>query len=224
MTGERFLFNNNVFDDDPLIGMEEEEIARPEFTKEQLEKERNKAYEIGKKAGFKESEEGLTKSTVSLLQKIQRDMSILFAAEHDRAIEYESEAVHLSLSIIQKLFPLYTQKYGQEELEAAIKACLTQHSSPSKIQIELHGDILDKIKPHIDDLGNDFGKEIKMIANNKLSMNECNISWLQGGIIFNRDLIAEKTLQIMKETLAERGINVHDKEAGKEDKKDAGET
>ncbi len=210
MGGEKFLFDNNMFDDAPLTGMEEEEIARPEFTKDELELEKSKAFAQGIKAGIKESEAGFTKSTLSLLQKIERDMSILFAAEHDRATEYEGEAVHLSLSIVNKIFPLYSQEHGEEELEAAIKNAITTHSAPSKIQLELHGDILKNIESHINELGSELNKKITMTANNKLSKSECNISWPSGGIICNRDDIAEKTLQIMQEALADRGISVHD--------------
>ena len=213
MGGEKFLFDNNMFDDDDLVSMTEEELsAIPEFTKDQLENARNKAFQAGKKAGIKESEEGLTKATLALLQKIERDMSILFAAEHDRTLEYESEAVHLSLAVIQKLFPLYTKEYGGGELEAAIKSILTNHNIPTKIEIEMHGDILSNMAKYIDDIGGDLNKKITMTANNNLNKGECNISWANGGIICNRDDIAEKTLEIMKETLAERGISVHDKE------------
>ncbi len=219
MNGEKFLFDKNMFDDDPLVGMEEEEIALPEFTKDQLEAEKSKAFAQGVKAGIKESEAGLTKATLSLLQKIERDMGILFAAEHDRANEHESEAVHLSLSIISKLFPLYSQENGNEELKNAIKTALSTHNAPSQVQIEMHSDILEKVKDNINDIGSDLNKKITMIPNSKLSKSECNISWPNGGIICNRDEIAEKTLQIIKEALADRGISVHDKEG----KQEAGE-
>ncbi len=210
MGGEKFLFDNNMFDDDDLVSMTEEELsAIPEFTKDQLENARNKAFQAGKKAGIKESEEGLTKATLVLLQKIEHDMSVLFEAEHDRVLKYESEAVHLSLVIIQKLFPLYTKEYGGRELEAAIKSTLTNHNIPTKIEIEMHGDILSNMAKHI---GDELNKKITMTMNNNLNKGECNISWANGGIICNRDDIAEKILEIMKETLAERGISVHDKE------------
>ena len=233
MSGEPFLFDNNVFDDDNLADMAEEEIqARLEFTKDELAAEKINSYEEGKIAGFKESEAGLTKTTLMLLQKIERDMAVLFAAEHDRSKEYEEESVHLSLCIIQKLFPIYMQGHGEAELKSAIKTALSDYNTPEKIKIELQKDILVSIEGYIKKLECSLHKEITLIPNENLNQNECNISWPNGGIICNRTNISEKILTIMKETLAERGISVHDEveqtsgnvaTTSKEDDKNTGE-
>ncbi len=216
MNKQKFLFDNNIFDDDNLSKMTEEELRLlPEFTKEQMEKARKQAFAEGKKLGIKESEEGLTKTILLILQKIEKDVSNLFNSEKERNRIYENEVVNLSLLIIKKLFPLYSSKYGLDELENALKQSISEHNIPKKIEIELNKDILQKINTHIKELGSDLDKEITMIAKSNLNEGEYNISWDNGGIVYNREEIAEKTFQIMKETLAERGISVHDKDSDK---------
>ncbi len=218
MGGDRFLFDNNMFDDNPLAGMKGDELeSLPEFSKKQLKEEKIKAYEAGQRAGFKDSEAKINKATLDLLQKINRDMSVLFAAEDDRMAQYEGEALHLSLFIIKKLFPLYTQEHGEEELKTAIKTAISAHDVPTQINIEMHGDILQNLETYIKDLEDDLGKKVTLRANNDLKQSQCNILWPSGGIICNRQTIAEKTFIIMKETLAERDISVHDDKDNEQD-------
>ncbi len=217
MDGQPFFFDNNVFDDDPLVGMGDTE--KPEFTASDMEQARQKAFLEGKNAGFKESETGLTNNILAILKKLERDIVILFAAEDDRSKTYEEEAVHLTLLTIEKLFPLYTKKCGTEELLSAIETALTSHKTPSKINIELQDTGLEPLKEYIDKLEGDLHKQVTLIKNSALQKDECNILWPDGGIICSRNDISKKILETMKETLADRGVSVHDEEEQPSDSK-----
>ena len=211
MDGQPFFFDNNVFDDDPLVGMNDKNMpAKPEFTRDEMEQLRQQAFQEGKKAGFKESEDGITNNLLALVKKLERDIMVLFAAEDDRNKLYEGEAVHLSLSIIQKLFPLYTENHGILELQSAIETALKKHKTPNKIKIELQDDISKSLEEYITKLEGTLQKQITLSANPSLRKEECHISWPDGGIISSRNEISEKILETMKETLADHGISVHD--------------
>ena len=219
MSGKPFLFDKNFFDDDSLAAKaEENDPSIPEFTKEELENEKQKAYEEGKKAGFQESETGLTKNILSLLEKIERDITILFAAEDDRKNLFETESLHLSYTVIEKLFPLYAQKYGEKEVHNAIKMALKKYNTPEKIKIELQEDMKESLEDYLKNSEHDLSTKIEFSPNSHLQKNECRILWSNGGIIDNRTTIAEKTLEIMKDALAEHGISVHDESEVTEDK------
>ncbi|MGH1378189.1 MAG: hypothetical protein ACRBB3_05140 [Alphaproteobacteria bacterium] len=211
MTVQPYFFDNNVFDDEDTASLSSEEAA--EFTKSQMESMQREAFEKGKKEGFAESETSINKNILSTLQKIERDMSILFAAEHDRSAKYEEEAVNLVLNIMQKSFPLYMKEYGDKELKSAIEDILSSHNTPEKIQIDLPPSLMTSLEQSIKNMEVTLDKHISLKSNESLQEFECRISWPDGGIICNHSLIADKTISIMKEALAERGVNVHDEDS-----------
>lgn len=214
MNGQPFFFDNNVFDDETLASMDG--IEKPEFTKSQLDTLQKEAFEKGKLAGFEESETSTTKNILSVLEKIERDMTVLFAAENDREEKYEEEAVHLITMIMDKVFPLYMAEYGEKELQSSVKNILSDHNTPESIKIEIPEDLLPSLGKFIKNLEGTLDKNITLIPKESLQKYECHILWPDGGVICNRATLVEKTLGIMKEALAERGISVHDKSDGDE--------
>ncbi len=219
MTGTPFFFDNNVFDNDADLIAKEAEKAQelPEFTKTELENAKAQSFSEGKKSGIQENEASTSNAALKVLQKIENNMSVLFAAEDQRASRYEEEAVHLSFSIIEKLFPLYTKEFGGEKLRKAIKEALCDHNTPQTVKIILHENIIPSMEVFIKQLENDFNKHITISPSPSCEENECQILWPEGGIICNHDKIAKKTLTIMQEALAERGVSVHDKDVRDDD-------
>lgn len=209
MTVKPFFFDNNMFDDEDLASIDSEEAA--EFTKSQMEIMQKEAFDKGKKAGVLESETSTNKNILTTLEKIDRDMSVLFAAEHDRGAKYEEEAINLVFVIMQKIFPLYMEEYGNKELKGIIENILNDHNTPEKIHIELSKNLLPDLQNSINEMEGSLKKHITLSENTSLQNHECRILWPDGGVICNHHIIANKTLSIIKETLAERGVNVHDK-------------
>jgi len=213
MKGQPFFFDEHIFDENDLTNLPvEEPPEEAEFTNSQLTAAKEKAFEEGKKAGFKESEESLTKQNLTLLDKISGHISKLFDAEQQRATIHENEAVHLTIKIMQKLFPIYAEKHGSEELTHIIKTALTDQSIPQKLKIELNPSQQVGMDTFLKENKHAINKDIELLENPALSHNECHITWPDGGIICNRDMIVEKIFTSAKDALAERGITVHDKE------------
>lgn len=215
MGGEPFLFDKHVFDDDPLIGMDDDD--RPLYTQGDLDNATQKSYDKGKQDGIQEIQNSIKTEMLTVLQKIERDMTVLFAAENDRNAKHESEATHLTYETLKKLFPLFVEQYGKDELFAAIKQAMQDHSTPENIKIELHDAMLGALKAELEELGQSFGKDIQLFPNPSLQNHECRILWPDGGMIINRDKIAEKTFSLIQEALAEGGIKVHDEVDIKDD-------
>lgn len=208
MNGRPFLFDKHVFDDDPLKGLDDGD--RPQYSRNDLEKIKKQAFEEGKKIGFEESEAGLTKNILSVIQKIERDMTVLFAAEDDRHAKYETESVHLTHTLFQKLFPFLYQNFEKDEINTALEKALQDHNTPENIKIQMNPETIEGLNALTEKLEHRLHKNITIAGDSTLTAGECHITWDHGGIIQNRDSIADKTFNHVKQALAERGINVQD--------------
>ena len=215
MKGQPFFFDSNIFDDDSQLS-EEELAAQPEFTRGEMEQAKASSFEEGKRAGFKDSEENITNQMLGILQKIESDMGILFAAEDNRNKTYEAEALHLSATIFTKAFPQYMETHGQDELKVSITSALSDQITPTKIQIELNKTLHTALSGFLKDQENTLQKQVTLVADDTLSDNNCRISWPEGGLICNRENTAKKIFEILNRSLAERGISLHDGEQQQE--------
>lgn len=209
-TGEPFFFDQNVFDSDDPHAYEEQKPEKPEYTASELEAAKAQAFEEGKRAGVQENEASLTQSVLGLLQKVDRDMNVLRAAEQDRIEKFETETLHLTRTIVAKLFPVLNQVHGQDELHQSVLNILQTHSNIEVLKLEVHGDILPPLKGFLEQ--QDAGKNIALSTDSALSMDEFKLEWPDGGLIVKRLEMVDEILAIMQEALAERGVTVHDEE------------
>ncbi len=207
-TGEPFFFDQHVFDSDDPHAYEEQKPEKPEFTASELDAAKAQAFEEGKRAGVQENEASLTQSVLGLLQKVDRDMNVLRVAEQDRIQKFEAEALHLTHSIISKIFPVLNKTHGQEELQNMIASTLESQRSIEKLSLEVHGDMLPPLKVFLEQ--QDAGKNIALSSNSALGLDEFRITWPDGGLIVNRLDMVDEILTMIQETLAERGVTVHD--------------
>lgn len=211
MEGKPYFFDEHVFEEDgSCASLEVDAPPAPEFTADELAAAKAAAFEEGRKAGLKQSEEELTQKALNVLQKIDRDIAVLIAAEADRAETLENEAVVLALSVMRKVFPAYTEKFGLDEIKSSITTSLQNFKSPENIQIEVHSDLAPKIEGLVKKLEQDLHKHITLRPSTTLAENSCQIQWPDGGIICNRTEIAEKTVNLIQDALAERGVSRHD--------------
>lgn len=206
--GEPFFFDQHVFDSEDPQAYEEQKPEKPEFTASELEAAKAQAFEEGKRTGIKENEASLTQTILGLVQKIDQNMTVLHASEASRIQKYEVESVHLMHSTFQKLFPLLEQKFGQNELKHSILKALENHQSIEGLKLEVHSDVLTPLQDFLKQ--KDAGKNIALSSNASLSITEFNMEWPDGGLIVNRQKIVDEILDLIKESLAERGISVHD--------------
>ncbi len=98
--GQPFYFDNIVFDSEGGDGYSlKKDTPKPEFTAQELEEQKKIAYEEGRKAGFEESQAGITKQIAGLMQNIRQNTGVLFAAEDKRKDIYEAESLRLVQTI-----------------------------------------------------------------------------------------------------------------------------
>lgn len=210
MTGKPFFFDAHIFDDEGASKQSKPMPEKPEFTKTELLHERDKAFAEGKKNGEKTALESIEQKTLQLIEKINRDIAILIAAEDDRNKRYEAEATHLSLSFIQKIFPLLSDNQGVNTLKKSIKDALQNNKTPDEITVKVHPDMAEKLEVYISSIEHGFQKNITIIKQDDIAPFDCTILWQEGGVILNHTKIVEESFELIKQALADHNINVHD--------------
>ncbi len=215
MKSQPFFFDANIFDDDTPLS-EEERAKLPEFSREELEAAKLKAFEDGKREGLKESLDSIHNKTLGLLQKIENDLGMLFSAEEDRQKEYEKNATLLAAEIFTKSFPTYMEAHGLTELREAVVNALSSHMIPENIQIEINDAVFAPFTELIKEYTNNLQKQITFKADATLSEHACRVSWAGGGLICDRNALSEKIFNILNHSLAEHGFSLHDMEDSKE--------
>src|SRR5688572_2154193 len=98
---QKYFFTENIFDEDHV-----EETPPPSFSEQELAEARQKSAVEGKQQGLKEAENSQLKQTLVVLEKIQKQLAELSAAESLREKIFEKETLELCLAIFERLFPL----------------------------------------------------------------------------------------------------------------------
>lgn len=211
MKGQPFFFDQNNFDDDSAMKDQDENAPPPpEFTAEELEAARRKSFEEGKKAGFEESQSGLSKQILLLAQQIDRTGKQLLLAEDERAKIHETEAVCLSLRIMNKLFPDAYGKLALEELKQVLLKTFQGQLDHKEITIEIHPDAESEIGTYLAEVAQDSHSAFRLQSNPALGMGECRVLWTDGGMLYDMEGMAEKIAFVLAEALAAQGVNPHD--------------
>ena len=215
---EKFLFHMNIFDED----VEEEEVEEeppppPTFSEEEMAASRKSGYEKGKQDGFAEATKAEKASRAQLvaeiLQRIGDETSTLYVQEQERAKLYEQDVTALCLSVFEKLFPVYNEQHGFEELKTSISHILEKQQNQIAIQIYVQPDIAEAISKMIGELSNKgFEAKITVEGDESLSDGACRMSWSDGGANRDPEALAEQIKALMQQTLAGAPTNSHDRE------------
>lgn len=207
--GQPFLFDHHVFDEDGQISLKSKGPPL-EFTAPDMEAARKAAFEEGKKAGIAEGQAGMIRQILTVAQSIKQNTSLLFAAEDERKALFEAEAVHLTYCIIEKLFPVLNRKAGLEDLRARLSDIIQAGLQGRALKIEVPPTLTDEIRKYLDQEGMNDASGFNIVSSPALHGTECRVSWNDGGAIHEPIEIAGKILVIFQETLAAKGIPVHD--------------
>ena len=205
----KFLFDNYNFDEGPVsLEPEPEEPPPPMFSEEELARTARDSYQKGFNEGKHESDIGRERHVADLVEKIAAQFATLFAAEEDRNIRYENEAVHLCHAIFKTAFPALNESRGLEEMEKIIHKVLETHRDVPEIIIEVDPDIVDDIDKKLKNLMNSegFAGSYRVKGNTNCHAGDCKMSWKDGGAERNAQHLAEKILEQLEDALADKPL------------------
>lgn len=214
--GEKFLFNQNIFDEPNIEEEEVEPPPAPTFSEDELEAVRktthDRAYEAGKQDGINAERNSRDEIVAQALQKISHDTGLLFAAEGERERIFEIETLRMTLAIFETLFPLYKKEHGFDELKTAVAGILEKQEGQSQIIIEVHPDNVEGIKNHIHSLAQ-YGHDphrYDITGTDNLDEDAFRMRWKDGGAVRDLETMASEIGAIIKDTLAGTLTNSHD--------------
>lgn len=214
---EKFLFDLNNFDDDFNAEDEFEEPPPPTFSEEELTSAKTGSYQEGYNKGRQEALDESAKSreqfVAQQLEIIAQSLPQIFDKEKKRENTYEAEAVSLTLHIFEKLFPVFQEKHGFEELKHAMADILQKQAGKKEINIKVHPDTKDGIQDHLKTLsaqGIDLNLNIE--GDEGLDQNVCRMDWGDGGAVKDPQALSYEILELVKDTLAAPPTTRHDVE------------
>ncbi len=203
---KKYFFTENIFDDDYV-----EEAPPPTFSGQELESTRQKALAEGRQLGLKESETSQLKQTQQILDKIQKQLAQLGASESLREKIFEKETLELCLAIFEKLFPLYNEHAGFEELKQSLAAIMQKQEGQNHVVVTVTPDVSAAIETHLNSLKNSgFDLKFTVKGDESLAPGSCRLAWNSGGAILNPQAVADEIRASIQQVLAKKGSKGHD--------------
>ena len=220
---QKFLFDQNCFDDGYVEEPEFVEPPPPTFSEAELEAAKQEFYARGKKDGLEEARISREKFVADLMQKISRDFATLFAAESARASLYEAEAVYLARAVFARLFPGLNERHGLEEVEQVIIKTLENARGLPEITVEVSPDYVESVQQRIAATAEALSAAgiCRIAGNETLKAGDCRLIWQDGGGARSAETIAAQIGRIFEQTLADRA-RLRDNGEGDQEKANPG--
>ncbi len=163
---------------------DEGEAAAPTFTAEQLEAARREGFEEGRRAALAEAGQNVETRITAALETIGATLPGIAERQARAHEKIARQAAELALSVVRKLMPETTRRYGAEEIEAAVDNALRNLFDEPRIRIEVAEELVEDLEKRLGDLGRKQGFEGRLLVRGKAEMGpaDCRIVWSDGEI------------------------------------------
>lgn len=210
---QKFFFDQNNFDDDHEEELEDLEPPPPMFSEAELEAAKKKAYQEGHNDATLHEKNSRAQHLNAVMDQVLANMGTLFDQENAREKRYEDEAVSLTRSIFETVFPYYSQREGYNELLHALKTITDKHSKQDGVVVHVNPDLVEGITTYlkkIETKNPDIRFEVAGDAH--ITDTRCRLSWKSGGAAHDPKALAQEILAILDDGLAGKPTNSHDNE------------
>ncbi|MCC7305712.1 MAG: hypothetical protein IT558_05575 [Alphaproteobacteria bacterium] len=213
---QKFLFDKNIFDEEHLARLEaEKNPPPPTFTEAEMEAARQEAFARGKREALEQSTKSREHLVAQVLEKMARDLGLLFQSESRREKMFETEAVQLCLAAVRKIFPRFHARLGHEELKARLESVLRRQEGHAHIDVHVTPDIVGEIETHLKHMKSaGIGLNFTVKGDETLSPGAFRLAWADGGALRSAERLAGDIETALEELLAQGGAKVHDGDKG----------
>lgn len=166
----------------------EDEIAAdapppPTFSEFEMDEARRIAFAEGHDAGVAEAAEVTERRQAEALTALAAGFVQIQAVQKDGIESVRQDATQLALSIVKKMLPAMTQRYGVDEVAGVIHECLMQIDDAQRLTVRAHPDLLEGVRVEAARVAEEAEFEGKIIytADPKLALGDCRVEWGNGG-------------------------------------------
>ncbi|WP_207455112.1 FliH/SctL family protein [Azospirillum sp. SYSU D00513] len=180
----------------PTFSEEELAAARAEAFAEGASSGRSDGYgkgftdglQKGQKDGHEkaraEIEATVQARTAKALEQIGAGVASLIAArEADNALRSD-QPVHIALAIVRKLMPELALRGGLGEIEAMLRACLTDLVDEPRLVVRVADAMAEPLREHLEQISSlrGFGAKLMVVPDPGVKPGDARIEWADGGM------------------------------------------
>jgi len=166
--------------------VEEEEAPPPPpptFSEEELVLAREQAFEQGRQTGLQEAAQSLEQMVGMAMATAAHHLQAIGAAQAAETETLAQEAAAVAVSIVRKLHPEFARRYGVQEIESAVRDCLTHLDRLPKVTIKVTPALLEAVKEKAKGLAAQvhFDGKLAVVGDAALDLGDCRVEWGDGG-------------------------------------------
>ena len=138
----------------------------------------------GQAAGRKEAEAAITARIAGALQTVANGVQRLISEQEAGNAARADLPVHIALAIVRKLMPELARRGGLFEVEALVRACLTELIDEPRLVVRVAEDVVDPVREHLDEViaARGFGARLMVVGAPDIAPGGCRIEWAEGGV------------------------------------------
>lgn len=142
----------------------------------------------GRTAGYEQGRQEIQAQVeariANALEQISGGVANLIAEREAANAMRADQPVHLALAIVRKLMPEFARRGGLQEVEAMVRACLTDLIDEPRLVIRVAEDAMDLVRDHLDTVigARGFGAKLMVVGDSTVAPGGCRIEWAEGGM------------------------------------------
>lgn len=209
---EKFFFNMHDFDEETIEGDAlDAPPPPPVYNEQQLQAAKDAAHAKGREEALQESQASRAQFVAAMLEKIAAQTQALFAQEAMREVAYEREAVALSLSVFTKIFPVYHEKQGFNELQDQLLGVLKSQAGQKTMKIHVspaYAEGMQSFMAKLVEKNPDLRLDVR--GDEGIEEGAAHVSWDDGGAVRDANAMAQQIRDRIEEILAAPQATSHD--------------
>lgn len=117
------------------------------------------------------------------LDRIAHGVASLIAERDASNAARRDQPVHIALAIVRKLLPELARRSGVAEIEAMVRACVTELIDEPRLVVRVADDSLDIVRERLEATitSRGFGAKLMIVGDPALAAGDCRIEWAEGG-------------------------------------------
>lgn len=142
----------------------------------------------GRKEGYEQAkaeiEATVNARIANALDQIAGGVQQLIAARAATNAMRADQPVHIALAVVRKLMPELARRGGLAEVEAMVRACLTDLMDEPRLVVRVADDTVDVVREHLNEMiqGRGFSATLMVVGDPTVAPGGCRIEWAEGGM------------------------------------------